>query len=632
MTRIGTFVGALFYHSGGKTFALVQQLTFLAVLTAPTVALAIFEPATTSLFRVMLGLGLLFAATAVVAMSPRAGLPPALEWLVPISSIVACGICRYATYPDGAVISNLSLVPSLWLVVRFRLRGAAVAVLMVVLSISIPSLLAISDDLNVASFSRYTVLPVALALMSFAVVGIMQSLEANSIEAKRALMSELESLTQLERTDRLLRGVLENLNVGVLVMDTAGHDVMTNSAQREIHAYASPPSNSDRTEAGHLLFYTDGTPIPELNRPAARANKGEEFDNVEFLAGNPGPEQRVISVTARAVLADDGTRDASFLIFRDVTDQYNLLRAQHEIIATVSHEMRTPLTSIVGFTDFTEDTLQELPASAVRDEAEDQLGVIRRNAEKLSKLVEDLLLEQQAAVGRLTLNLEPVDVQQLITDCVTGFQPMAERRNITLDLDLDAGATIIADHLRISQVMDNLVGNALKYTPSGGACDSPSEHPQRWREPDRECHRRRSGDDSVRGEPGLHSLLPRPRGSTVRDGRGRPRPRALAVHHRGAWGNHHRPIGSRGRRAIHLYVEQRFHPARSRRADLNRTPPCHQRRRISRPGRGPVESPQWSSSPVGSMAASPPSSSASREPSVISGPSRSAIPDSSPSP
>jgi len=468
MTRIGTFVGALFYHSGGKSFALVQQLTFLAVLTAPVVALTIFEPDTSSLFGVTLGLGLLFAATATVILSPRAGLHPALEWLVPVSSIVACGICRYATYPDGAVISNLSLVPSLWLVVRFRLKGAGAALAVVVLSISVPSLVAIGEDLNVASFSRYTVLPVTLLLMSFAVIGILQSLEANGVEAKRALVRERESSERLGRTDRLLRGVLENLNVGVLVMDARGNDLMTNRAQREIHAHASPPSNQDRSEAGHLIFHTDGTSILAQDRPAARANRGEEFDNVEFLAGSPGPEQRVISVTARAVLAEDGARDASFLIFRDVTDQYNLLRAQHEIIATVSHEMRTPLTSIVGFTDFTEDSLLELSSSSARDDAVEQLGVIRRNAEKLSKLVEDLLLEQQAAVGRLTLNLEPVDVQELMTHCVTAFQPIADRRGIALDLQLEAGDDIIADRLRVTQVMDNLVGNALKYTPPGG--------------------------------------------------------------------------------------------------------------------------------------------------------------------
>ncbi|GAA1117059.1 hypothetical protein [Nesterenkonia jeotgali] len=274
MTRIGTFVGALLYHSSGKTFALIQQLIFLAVLASPVLLLMIFEPETSSIPGIALGLGLLIVATLAVALSPRRGLHPVLEWLVPVSSILACGICRYATYPDGAVISTLSLVPSLWLIVRFRHRGAAVAVLMVVLAISVPSLVAIQESLNFASISRYTVLPVALALMSLAVIGILQNLEASNIEAKRALVSERSSLAALERTDRLLRGVLENLNVGVLVMDVRGNDVMTNRAQREIHALASPETNLDRTEAGHLAYYTDGTPIPTQNRPAARANRG----------------------------------------------------------------------------------------------------------------------------------------------------------------------------------------------------------------------------------------------------------------------------------------------------------------------------------------------------------------------
>lgn len=170
------------------------------------------------------------------------------------------------------------------------------------------------------------------------------------------------------------------------------------------------------------------------------------------------------------MLAQDGTRDASILIFRDVTDDYHLLRVQQEVIATVSHEMRTPLKSIVGFADFIEDSLTELPASAPRDDAIDQLAVISRNAEKLSRLVEDLLLEQQAAVGRLTLDLGPVSMQQLIGECVESFHPLALARGISLELELevDSCGDIIADHLRISQVADNLVGNALKYTQGGG--------------------------------------------------------------------------------------------------------------------------------------------------------------------
>ncbi|GAA1155849.1 sensor histidine kinase [Nesterenkonia sandarakina] len=468
MTRFRTFVGALLYHSSGKTFALIQQLTFVAVLATPVLMLLIFEPETSSVLGAALGLGVLFAATLAVVLAPRSGVPRVLEWLVPVAGIVACGICRYATYPEGAVISTLSLVPSLWLVVGFRQRGAAVAVLMVVLSISIPSFFVIEETMNFSTVSRFLVFPVALALMSFAVIGILQTLEAKTIHARQSLLSERRSLAQFERTDRLLRGVLENLNVGVLVMDADGNDVMTNRAQREIHSLASPETNPDRTEAGHLVFYTDGSSIPAASRPAARANRGEEFDNLEFLVGAPGPTQRVISVTARAVWAEQGDRDASFLIFRDVTEQHNLLRAQQEVIAAVSHEMRTPLTSIVGFTDFTEDAMLDLEDSPARVAALDQLSVIRRNAEKLSKLVEDLLLEQQAAVGRLTLDLEPVSVTRLVTDCVEGLQPLAAQREISLSLSIDHCAEVVADSLRVSQVLDNLVGNALKYTHTGG--------------------------------------------------------------------------------------------------------------------------------------------------------------------
>ena len=79
MTRIGTFVGALLYHSSGKSFALVQQLTFLAVLAAPVVALTIDDPENASIPGVALGLGLMLATTTAVVLSPRQGLSRGLE-------------------------------------------------------------------------------------------------------------------------------------------------------------------------------------------------------------------------------------------------------------------------------------------------------------------------------------------------------------------------------------------------------------------------------------------------------------------------------------------------------------------------------------------------------------------------
>ncbi len=468
MTRIGTFVGALLYHSSGKSFALVQQLTFLVVFIIPVIALAIAGSDTSSMLGVAVGLGIILAATLVVILSPHSGLSPAFEWLVPLSSIVACGICRLATYPEGGILSTLSLVPAVWLVVRFRIRGAALALLMVILTISLPSMLVVEETLTVVAFFRYMLLPISLVLMSFAVIGILQSLEASNEELRRAASRERKERVQRELTDRLLREVGENLNVGVLVMDARGNDVMTNRAQREIHSIVSPESNEDPTEAGHLIFYTDGRSIPPEKRPAARANRGEEFDNLQVLAGHPGPLQRVISVSSRTVFTENGARDAAFLIFHDVTEEYFMRRAQHEVIASVSHEMRTPLTSIVGFADFTEDSLLELPESADRDGAMEHLQVIRRNAEKLSKLVEDLLLEQQAAVGRLTLDLEPVQVSRLVADSVEGLRPLADQRRIAFEVDLESTGEVIVDRLRLTQVLDNLLNNAVKYAHPGG--------------------------------------------------------------------------------------------------------------------------------------------------------------------
>ena len=468
MSRLKMILAALLYLSSDKTAVVVQQVTFACALMVPVAVLVARNPSETALAGTAIGLLLLSAATALVLMSPTEGPTAKAWWAVPSLNIVACGVFRVATAPDGAVISSLVLVPALWLALRFRAQGAAVAVVLVLATITAPSLVVFEEDLSLAGVARFLVLPVTMVLLALGVLGIMQRQDAAFAQSQESLVRQREAARELARSDDRLRGVLENLNVGVLVMDAQGNDVITNHTQRELHSLVSPPDNSDPTESGHLVFRLDGSCMPPEERPAARANAGETFDNVMFRAGAPGPEQRVVSCTARFIADEEGSLDSILLMFRDVTIDTNLLRAQQDVIANVSHEMRTPLTSIVGFTDFAADSLEQLEDTQARSDVAEYLTVIRRGAEKLSALVEDLLLQQQAALGKLTLNLEPLDLSNLAQECVEGFRPLAQERGITVDLDLNAVPNVPADCQRMIQVLDNLVGNALKYTQRGG--------------------------------------------------------------------------------------------------------------------------------------------------------------------
>jgi PAS domain S-box-containing protein len=143
-------------------------------------------------------------------------------------------------------------------------------------------------------------------------------------------------------------------------------------------------------------------------------------------------------------------------------------RMKDEFIALVSHELRTPLTSICGYLELLlqDDVMAELPAVQLN-----WLEVIDRNAERLLRLVEDLLLTAQASAGNLALEKGELDVDAIIEQAVQACAPVAAARGIELTCSTEPLPAASGDRLRIGQVIDNLVSNALKFTPAGGTIE-----------------------------------------------------------------------------------------------------------------------------------------------------------------
>jgi signal transduction histidine kinase len=141
-----------------------------------------------------------------------------------------------------------------------------------------------------------------------------------------------------------------------------------------------------------------------------------------------------------------------------------------EFIASVSHEFRTPLTSIRGYAELLQDA--DLPA-----EQRDFVNVIDRNSARLAGLVEDLLLMAQIQTGGLPLDLDEVVLNDLIARAGEAAKPFAASKRIDLDVGMEPElVTAQADAERLGQVLDNLVSNAIKYTPDGGGVSIKMTH------------------------------------------------------------------------------------------------------------------------------------------------------------
>ncbi|MDX6645953.1 MAG: hypothetical protein QOK40_1680 [Miltoncostaeaceae bacterium] len=139
--------------------------------------------------------------------------------------------------------------------------------------------------------------------------------------------------------------------------------------------------------------------------------------------------------------------------------------AQHlndEFLALVSHEFRTPLTSITGH-------IEMLGEATLSADVRWRLGVVSRNAERLLRLVDDVLLLASSDSGQLQLRRSDLDLAQLIRQCVEEAGPQAQAQTVGLSMALDEVPPVHGDPARIGQLLNNLISNAIKFTPAGGS-------------------------------------------------------------------------------------------------------------------------------------------------------------------
>jgi signal transduction histidine kinase len=153
---------------------------------------------------------------------------------------------------------------------------------------------------------------------------------------------------------------------------------------------------------------------------------------------------------------------------RDVTAQREAERVKKEFTSTLSHELRTPLTSIIG-------SLQLINTGVVGEVDKDiaeMTVVAERNGQRLLDLINDLLDIEKIESGKLTMAPEVVVVDEVVREAMVLNKAFGERFRVRFELAASLpGRTVVADHKRLLQVMTNLLSNAAKFSPEGGAVE-----------------------------------------------------------------------------------------------------------------------------------------------------------------
>ena len=291
----------------------------------------------------------------------------------------------------------------------------------------------------------------ALRLAPLVAVGV-----AAGVSSRRISSDALE----LQSTNALQRTLLDSTVDGICLTDAAGNIVLANAPLQAYSVELGLPLHG--TVAERLLALADRTTEPARyrERMLELAHDLTASEDEFELAGSG----RVFRGYTAPVTRRDGTVVGRIWTLREVTADRRLERLRDAFVAAVSHELRTPLTSMSGFLEMLGDEEPELGPAGRR-----YLDVIRRSNSRLRGAVEDLLLVAEIEADRLVLRPGPTDLAELATATVEAARPAAAEQGVELRLDVEGSLPLEADSARLRQVLDNLVSNAIKFTPSGGS-------------------------------------------------------------------------------------------------------------------------------------------------------------------
>ena len=277
-------------------------------------------------------------------------------------------------------------------------------------------------------------------------------MEALAVSLNRTAARLDRSIRTLTEERNLSSAILGSMVEGVAVVNASERLLFANPGFAEILDLDLPP------QSGSALV--EVVRQTELLEAVRQVLKGDPRVETEIVTGTL--RQRFFAVTVAAVSAAETS--GAVIVLHDISDLRKLERVRRDFVANVSHEFKTPLTAIQGFAE-------TLLAGAI-DDGQNRvrfLEIILEHSQRLARLTDDLLRLSQMDADRLGLEIRGVGVQQFVESCVETAQRPAAERDLRISVNLGKRLPdIAADRRRLAEVLQNLLDNAIQYTPPGG--------------------------------------------------------------------------------------------------------------------------------------------------------------------
>jgi PAS domain S-box-containing protein len=332
-----------------------------------------------------------------------------------------------------------------------------------------------SDGYALGSFCAIDFVPRKWSALDIEVMTELAAATLREIELRGALDAADEAQRKFQAERRLLDATMQQMPAGVIIAGLMG-DVMFSNAQAALIIGAIPANVLTEGREVRAL-HPDGSAYKPAESPLSRSIRtGEVVVGETIRYRHSDGTSKVISVSSTPVYDDAGKVIAGVLTIDDITEREKLLqdlaeerRRLDDFFAALSHELRTPMTSIIGWSRLLRMEELENPTAIEAAEA------IASSAMLQAQLVDDLLDVSRIAQGKIELSPEPLDVNEVVHEAVQAAQPTSMNNRLSLRVRLGEVPIVEGDRSRLRQVIGNLLSNAMKFTPAGGLIEVVTE-------------------------------------------------------------------------------------------------------------------------------------------------------------